>query len=524
MKITAMGIGLLAYIVFFAVLGSVMYWWVQRSGKRYIIAGKSLPFFFIGTMLFAQALDSNSTMGGASLSYAGGFWAGFGLSLGLGLCLIITGIFFAKPLNSMNLLTLPDFYGRRYSGSVEILISLLMGLSFIILVAGNFAGAGWIISVVVGWPYTWSMIAISVVIAIYTISGGLYSCAATDIVNEYPSAIGFFIAALYLSGHYGWDFFKEAIPANFLDLSGLTKMENGALVNWAGIAALAIGDIVALDFMERIFAAKDARTATLGCYYGAAWTMAVGVAACFMGLMGLKLIPNIADPRMILPTIALEHVPFIVGLMLMAGILAAGASTANGGILGVSTVMGRNILQKNILKRRALKRGTFSADMQKVISDLDKTGVCDMSYAKKISQETKLISDEKLLHISRIAGVPVVIAAMVLAHIKPEPGVLLILAFDVVFAGCLVPLVLGIFWKKANTPGALAAIIIGSLLRVILYYTIPPEWAGLDTLIPPVVSLAVMVPISLMTQKSSPPKHAVVGRFMPDELVLPGVC
>jgi len=57
MKITAMGIGLLAYIVFFAVLGSVMYWWVQRSGKRYIIAGKSLPFFFIGTMLFAQALD-----------------------------------------------------------------------------------------------------------------------------------------------------------------------------------------------------------------------------------------------------------------------------------------------------------------------------------------------------------------------------------------------------------------------------------------------------------------------------------
>jgi SSS family solute:Na+ symporter len=270
MKITAMGIGILAYIVFFSILGVVMYWWVQRSGKRYIIAGKALPFFFIGTMLFAQALDSNSTMGGASLSYAGGFWAGFGLSLGLGLCLIITGIFFAKPLNQMNLLTLPDFYGRRYSGATGILISIMMGLSFIILIAGNFAGAGWIISVVVGWPYTWSMVAISIVIAIYTISGGLYSCAATDIVNEYPSAIGFFIAAIYMVAHYGWDFFREAIPPHFLDLSGLTSMENGALINWAGIAALAIGDIVALNFMERIFAAKDARTAQLGCYYGAA--------------------------------------------------------------------------------------------------------------------------------------------------------------------------------------------------------------------------------------------------------------
>jgi Na+/proline symporter len=368
------------------------------------------------------------------------------------------------------------------------------------------------------------MIAISIVIAIYTISGGLYSCAATDIVNEYPSAIGFFVAAIYLVVHNGWSYFAEAIPPNFLDLSGLTKMGNGALVNWAGIAARAIGDIVALDFMERIFAAKDAKTAQLGCYYGAAWTTAVGVAACFMGLMGLKLVPNISDPRMILPTIALEHVPFIIGLMIMAGILAAGASTANGGILGVSTVLGRNILQKNILKKRALRRGTYSSDMQKVISDLAETGMCDLSYASKISQETKLISDEKLLHISRIMGIPVVIASMVLAHIKPEPGVLLILAFDVVFAGCLVPLALGVYWKKSNTPGALAAIIIGSILRVILYFAIPPEWAGLDTLIPPVVSLAVMVAVSLLTQKTNPPKYAIVGKFMPDELVLPGIC
>jgi Na+/proline symporter len=300
-------------------------------------------------------------------------------------------------------------------------------------------------------------------------------------------------------------------------------MENGALVNWAGIAALAVGDIVALDFMERIFAAKDAKTAQLGCYYGAAWTMAVGVAACFMGLMGLKLIPNIADPRMILPTIALEHVPFIIGLLILAGILAAGASTANGGILGVSAVLGRNIFQKNILRWHARKHGDY-AEVDKIVHDIATTGKCDMKYVAKISGEAKLISDKKLLNISRIMGIPVVIAAIVLAHIKPEPGILLILAFDVVFAGCLVPLVLGIFWNKANTPGALASIIIGSALRLILYFAIPPEWAGLDTLIPPVVSLAVMVPVSLMTQKSHPPQHAIVGKYMPDELVLPGIC
>ena len=55
-------------------------------------------------------------------------------------------------------------------------------------------------------------------------------------------------------------------------------------------------------------------------------------------------------------------------------------------------------------------------------------------------------------------AIPVVAFAIFLAIVKPEPGILLVLAFDVVFAGCVVPLTLGIYWSKANTPGALAAI------------------------------------------------------------------
>jgi SSS family solute:Na+ symporter len=94
----------------------------------------------------------------------------------------------------------------------------------------------------------------------------------------------------------------------------------------------------------------------------------------------------------------------------------------------------------------------------------------------------------------------------------------------VVFAGCLVPLTLGIYWKKANTPGALAAIIIGSVLRLILFYQIPEHLAGLDTMIAPVVSLIVMVIVSLMTQKSYPPKHHVINEVPDDAYVIAGIC
>ena len=100
---------------------------------------------------------------------------------------------------------------------------------------------------------------------------------------------------------------------------------------------------------------------------------------------------------------------------------------------------------------------------------------------------------------------------------------LLVLAFDVVFAGCLVPLTLGIYWKKANTPGALVAVVVGSILRLILFYKIPESLAGLDTMIPPVVSLIVMVPVSLMTQKTSPPKHEVIDQIPDDADVIAGI-
>ena len=104
-----------------------------------------------------------------------------------------------------------------------------------------------------------------------------FACAATDIVQIYPSIIGFVGAFLYLLFANGWDFFASSLPANSLDLSGLTDPANDAYINWAGFLVLAIGDIVALDFMERVFAAKTPEVAQQGCFYGAGLTIITGL-------------------------------------------------------------------------------------------------------------------------------------------------------------------------------------------------------------------------------------------------------
>jgi hypothetical protein len=71
--------------------------------------------------------------------------------------------------------------------------------------------------------------------------------------------------------------------------------------------------------------------------------------------------------------------------------------------------------------------------------------------------------------------------------------------------------------------GAIACIAVGSILRLVLYYTIPEPLAGIDTLIPPVVGAAVFFPVCYFTNKKVKPKHHVITETPSDEEVLEGL-
>jgi Na+/pantothenate symporter len=93
-----------------------------------------------------------------------------------------------------------------------------------------------------------------------------------------------------------------------------------------------------------------------------------------------------------------------------------------------------------------------------------------------------------MLRLFRLMAFPTAAAAAWVAYVRPEPGILLIVAFDIVFAGCVVPLFAGVYWPKANSTGAVVSILVGTSARLIAHFTTPPEWAGLDTLVPPLLS------------------------------------
>jgi SSS family solute:Na+ symporter len=486
--------GLVLFLVFTLAIGVFSNRMVRKSSRRYIVAGKSLPLFFVGTMLAAAAVDGNGTLGSIGLGYDYGIWAAAAIPIGVIIVMLLLGAFYAKKLNNMSMLTLPDFYYRRYGPNTEALSVLVMILGFIIMIAGNFAATAFVLKWVFGISFLQGLLLGAAIVAVYSALGGLFSSAYTDVLQVYIAVIGLWAAFIYITfgftGHSFHELWNNA-PPNYVDFSGLTDRSNGALVNWAGIISLAVGDIVAMDFMERVFAARDGRTASRGAYWSAGICALVALPIMFISIYALTLAPKMTSGFEAFPEVAIHHVPTWIGILLVTGVVGAAMSTANSGMLALSAGISRNLVQRNIV-HRFLHRES--------------------------------IGNRKLLLTTRLMLIPLVGLSLYWAWEIPQPGKYAILAFDVVLAGCFWPLTLGIYWRKANAPAAIASIVIGSLCRLIGYFVTPSDWSGIETLLPPVVSLFVFVGVALATQKRQPGErlHGVIDYAPPEEDLVAG--
>ncbi len=494
MDLDGYGIAIALFIVLTLVVGILTGKMVKQSGRRLIIAGKSLPLAMVGTMLAAQAVDGNSSLGNVALVFELGFWAGAVVPIGLGVCLLITAAFYAKPLNKMMMITLPDFYFRRYGNGAEGIAGVLMIISFIVLVAGNLAASGFILETVFGINFFWGIAISATVVLAYTIAGGLFASAYTNLFQVYLAIGAFWVGFLFFAGGFSdapWSVIYNNAPPEFLDLSGLFDIGNGALINWGAILALGLGDIVALDFMERVFAAKNPKTARRGAFMGGALTLFTVVPTSMLGIVALYYLPADTVPDLALPLLSTQYLPFAIGASILMGVIGASMSTASGGLLAISSVISRNLINR-IIRRRWLGKPSTS--------------------------------DRSLLVITRVVLLPMVVAGATLGYFVPNPGVYLVLAFDIMFAGAFAPLTLGLFWRKANMPAAIASLVVASLLRFSFFFTMPVEWAGLDTMIPPIVSFALFIGVALATQGKYPGKarHDVRDYVPPEEDIIAG--
>lgn len=440
--------GVTAFLTVCIIIGLYMARNVDGDSENYIVAGRGLVLPIVAATLMAQSLDANATLGNTDLAADFGFWAGAALPVGLAACLIVCGLFFAKPLNRMNLMTLPDFFRRRYDRSVEIVASVVTCLSFTILLAGNLVAGGFLFETFLGTSYVTGIVILGVIILLYTLTGGLFAVAYTDIIQASVALLGSLALLGWILANYGLTIPDGMGP---MATEQLTDPDAGAVINWAQIVALAFGNLVALDFNERILSAESPETAQRACFGAAIGTLLIGIPFSLVALSAPDILAQAGvqtDGSPVLYALLEDVVPAGLAVIVLAGVIGASLSTGDGAVLATSSVIARNIVGIRVEE-----------------SGYDATQM------------------DRLLLFTRAIAVPIAAIGAVFAVRLPETGLLLVLAFDISLASVVVPYVLGMYWPKANVPAALAAIVTGAVSRVGLFVLMPETYAMENTLL-----------------------------------------
>ncbi len=418
---------------------------IQNKRENFYVAGRKWPWYIVGFALTAQAIDGNSTLGGTSLGFDFGFWTAAALPIGLALSLILIGKFFAPKLNSMKLLTLADFFAIKYNRKLEIISSLLMFFSFGILIAGNIAAVAILIMNFLPFHYETIVILICLMILSYSLFGGIIADVWSDIWQLGLLCVAVLTTLFFLFSDFDFTgLFSSQIFAESFDFSQLSTIGAGGLINWATIIALGFGNILAIDFNSRIFAAKSPDDAKKGSYIGALLTLIIGLPFAFLPVLikYLNIIP--VDGTPILLTFANNVLPtFFVGI-LISGIIGAALSTIDGAMLSMGNIFTQNLLR-----------------IQDNLEDIN-----------------GIESEKTYLYFSRFSLIPISCLAMTFAILLPSPGILLTLSFDIMFASLLAPFVCAFYFKTTDPNAAIYAIYTGFIVRL-LFGILTPTTFGL---------------------------------------------
>jgi SSS family solute:Na+ symporter len=422
-----------------------------KNTSDFAIAGRSLPLIMVVTTTFATWFGAETVMGIPAKFIQGGLNSLVEDPFGAGTCLILVGLFFAAKLYKLNLLTIGDYYRARYGKGIEIFCSVAIILSYLGWVAAQITALGLVFSVLTNGAMsdTAGMIVGTLAVLIYVVVGGFLAVALTDFIQMIVLVIGMSIIAFFaadLAGGAGpvlemagkADLWRFLPPPTFTDI---------AFFIGAGVTMM-FGSIPQQDVYQRVMSAKNAPTARAGAVIGGASYIMFAfvpmfIVACAVIVMGQNAL-DIAksDYQRLLPTFVLTKMPLVMQILFFGALLSAIKSTSSATLLAPSTSFVENILKH-------LRPG---------------------------------MSDRQQLFAMRCTIV--VFAALVLTYAVVMHGTpiydLVSSAYQVTLVAAFVPLVMGLYWKRATTQGAIASVAAGITVWILFF----PQISDLGTRFP----------------------------------------
>jgi Na+/proline symporter len=350
-------------------------------------------------------------------------------------CLVLAALLFARLFYRMNLLTIGDFYKHRYGKAVEVMTSVAIVLSYLGWTSAQLTALGLVIHVLTGGMVdlnTAILIGAGIVV-IYTIFGGMWSVAFTDLFQTVIILIGL-TAVAFLVGDMAGGAAKVISQAASDGKLVMFPSDMGAAGWWAmagAFFAFAFGSIPQQDVFQRMTSAKDEKTAVRGTLIGAFIYFFFAFVPIFIAYSAIVHAPELTklfasedarEIQRILPDLVLGKMPLWAQIMFFGALLSAILSTASGALLAPTATFTENVLRP------------FTPNM----------------------------SDRQMLMTLRIILVTFTACALLFAlNSKSTMYEMVQNAYNVTLCGAFVPLVAGAYWKRANTQGAIFSVVAG---------------------------------------------------------------
>lgn len=412
-----------------------------KSTSDYAVAGRSLPLAVIIATTFATWFGSETVLGIPSKFVEGGFQKTVEDPIGAGLCLVLVGMFFARRLYNMDLLTIGDFYRKRYGQGVEIFSSIVILISYLGWVAAQITALGLVFNLLSASAISigTGMAIGTLIVLVYTIFGGMWSVALTDFFQMIIIVIGLTLIAIFAAEAAGGagrvvEYAASRDLFRFFPDTGM----HGWLF-WLGSAiTIMIGSIPQQDVFQRVMSAKSADIAVKGPIIGGISYMAFALVPIFIGLSAFIVMPDAAntllkeDSQKILPTLVMDKMPVWLQVFFFGALLSAIMSTASATLLAPSTTFVENVL-KNFVK----------------------------------------MGDKRELRYMRVTVVVFTLCVLTYSIIMEGTPIyeLVAKAYQFPVVGAFWPLVCGLYWSKSTRQGAIWSIVLGMATWGLLEYT-----------------------------------------------------
>ncbi|MEW5786332.1 MAG: sodium:solute symporter family protein [Pseudomonadota bacterium] len=455
---------LLGFVILYLVisLGIGMYAATKvHNARDYIAAGRALPMYIVMAMVFATWFGAETVLGIPATfmeeDLAGLISDPFGASL----CLVLFGLFFARKLYRMNLLTIGDFYRERYDRKVEVVTGIAIALSYLGWVSAQVTALGLVFNVLSDGAISQSqgILIGAAVVLMYTLYGGMWSVALTTFFQMIVIVLGlFYIAWLIADQTGGVAPVIEHAAAN-QKFHFWPEMNAVALIAFiSGLITMGFGSIPQQDVFQRANSSKNEQIAVWGTVLGGVAYFLFAAVPLFLAYSANLIDPDLAarwlaeDSQKLLPELVKAHLPLLAQVIFYGALLSVIMSTASGTLLAPSVTISENVIKDFITRRKHL-------------------------------------GDKQLLVITRwvVAGFSVLVTLYSLWALDQETGIHQMVenAYKVTLVLAFVPLVAGLYWQRATTLGAYLAIGFGVCTWIPMEIWLPegeglmpPQFAG----------------------------------------------